>query len=40
LGLDPQRLDIGTTVNGQRRQRGNTEQMIFDIPELLVNPKP
>jgi len=36
LGLDPQRLDIGTTVNGQRRQRGNTEQMIFDIPELLA----
>jgi 2-keto-4-pentenoate hydratase/2-oxohepta-3-ene-1,7-dioic acid hydratase in catechol pathway len=34
-GGDPQRLDIGTTVNGARRQGSNTAKMIFDIPTLI-----
>lgn len=34
-GGDPQRLNIGTAVNGVRRQGSNTEKMIFDIPTLI-----
>ena len=34
-GLDPQVLDLGTHVNGQRRQGSNTQMMIFDIPNLI-----
>lgn len=34
---DPQRLRIQTRVNGEVRQDGNTEDMIFDIPELIAD---
>lgn len=34
-GGDPQRLNIGTAVNGARRQGSNTRKMIFDIPTLV-----
>ncbi len=29
------RLDIGLTVNGERRQNSNTRHMIFPIPEII-----
>jgi 2-keto-4-pentenoate hydratase/2-oxohepta-3-ene-1,7-dioic acid hydratase in catechol pathway len=32
---DPQRLDMWLTVNGERRQRSNTANMIFDVPTLV-----
>jgi len=32
---DPQNLEIRTRVNGEIRQRGNTRDMVFDIPHLL-----
>ena len=32
---DPRRLELTCTVNGQRRQTGMVEQMIFDIPTLV-----
>ena len=36
-GFDPKRgLPIGTTVNGVRRQRGKTSDMMFDIPHLIA----
>lgn len=34
---DPQKLSIGTTVNGEQRQDGNTADMIFDIPTLIAS---
>lgn len=34
---DPQDLSIGTTVNGEKRQDGNTRDMIFDIPTLIAS---
>ena len=34
-GCDPQKLLIGTTVNGDRRQGSDTGQMIFDIRTLI-----
>ncbi|WP_245823376.1 fumarylacetoacetate hydrolase family protein [Antarctobacter heliothermus] len=34
---DPQQLSIGTTVNGEKRQDGNTRDMIFDIPTLIAS---
>ncbi|GEM48958.1 fumarylacetoacetate hydrolase family protein [Deinococcus cellulosilyticus] len=33
--LDPFHLQVMTRVNGETRQDGNTEQMIFDIPTVL-----
>jgi 2-keto-4-pentenoate hydratase/2-oxohepta-3-ene-1,7-dioic acid hydratase in catechol pathway len=33
---DPGALDLWLDVNGQRRQTGNTENMIFGIAELLL----
>jgi 2-keto-4-pentenoate hydratase/2-oxohepta-3-ene-1,7-dioic acid hydratase in catechol pathway len=32
---DPQNLDLGLDVNGERRQRGNTRTMIFDVKHLV-----
>ena len=32
---DPHALSIGLKVNGEQRQDGNTEDMIFDIPTLI-----
>lgn len=34
---DPQQLSIGTRVNGETRQDGNTGDMIFDIPTLIAS---
>jgi 2-keto-4-pentenoate hydratase/2-oxohepta-3-ene-1,7-dioic acid hydratase in catechol pathway len=34
---DPHALSIGLTVNGERRQNGNTGDMIFDIPTLIAS---
>lgn len=36
-GLDPHALEITTTVNGVVKQRGNTGEMIFDIPTLIAH---
>ncbi|WP_034339131.1 fumarylacetoacetate hydrolase family protein [Deinococcus misasensis] len=33
--LDPFHLQVMTRVNGETRQNGNTENMIFDIPTVL-----
>mgnify|MGYP002041240046 FL=1 len=33
--LDPMNLDLRTTVNGVETQRGNTRDMVFDIPALI-----
>ena len=32
---DPQRLDISTTVNGERRQSANTSQMYFGVAAIV-----
>ena len=32
---DPQRLDMWLTVNGEKRQRGNTSTMIFDCRHIV-----
>jgi 2-keto-4-pentenoate hydratase/2-oxohepta-3-ene-1,7-dioic acid hydratase in catechol pathway len=32
---DPQRLDISTTVNGERRQLSNTSQMYFGVAAII-----
>jgi 5-oxopent-3-ene-1,2,5-tricarboxylate decarboxylase / 2-hydroxyhepta-2,4-diene-1,7-dioate isomerase len=32
---DPMQLALQTTVNGQITQRGNTRDMIFDVPSLI-----
>ena len=34
-GLDWRTLEVIGRVNGVERQRGNTAQMIFSIPDLL-----
>ncbi|MHA6323702.1 fumarylacetoacetate hydrolase family protein [Roseivivax sp. CAU 1753] len=34
---DPHSLSIGLTVNGEQRQDGNTDAMIFDIPTLIAS---
>lgn len=34
---DPQNLSIGLSVNGEKRQDGNTKDMIFDIPTLIAS---
>ena len=33
---DPQALDVWTTVNGERRQHGNTAKMIFSVASLVA----
>ncbi|MBB3211776.1 4-hydroxyphenylacetate degradation bifunctional isomerase/decarboxylase decarboxylase subunit [Herbaspirillum sp. Sphag1AN] len=33
---DPMRLQLSTSVNGKVTQRGNTSDMVFDIPALIV----
>jgi 2-keto-4-pentenoate hydratase/2-oxohepta-3-ene-1,7-dioic acid hydratase in catechol pathway len=33
---DPQRLALWTTVNGERRQDGNTAKMIFSVASLVA----
>ncbi|WP_456408623.1 fumarylacetoacetate hydrolase family protein [Caldithrix abyssi] len=33
---NPQNLELKLIVNGQLRQKGNTNQMLFKIPELIV----
>lgn len=35
VGLDPSALDIEGWVNGERRQRSNTRELIFPVPQLL-----
>lgn len=35
VGADLDDLEVITRVNGEERQRGHTEIMLFDIPELL-----
>jgi 2-keto-4-pentenoate hydratase/2-oxohepta-3-ene-1,7-dioic acid hydratase in catechol pathway len=34
---DPSELEIWTTVNGEDRQRSNTNQLIFSVVDLLVS---
>lgn len=34
---DPHALSIGLSVNGEQRQKGNTSDMIFDIPTLIAS---
>jgi 2,4-diketo-3-deoxy-L-fuconate hydrolase len=33
---DPQALELGTTVNGERRQHGTTAKMIFSVAALVA----
>lgn len=33
---DPQALELWTTVNGERRQRGSTANMIFTVAQLVA----
>jgi 2,4-diketo-3-deoxy-L-fuconate hydrolase len=33
---DPQSLELWTTVNGERRQHGNTAKMIFTVAALVA----
>lgn len=33
--LDPSNLDIWLKVNGEMKQRGNTNQMVFSVDELI-----
>jgi 2-keto-4-pentenoate hydratase/2-oxohepta-3-ene-1,7-dioic acid hydratase in catechol pathway len=32
---DPSALDLSITVNGERRQKGNTRDLILSVPELI-----
>jgi 2,4-didehydro-3-deoxy-L-rhamnonate hydrolase len=32
---DPQKLDMWLDVNGEKRQRGNTKTMVFDVAHLI-----
>ena len=34
---DPMNLDLRTLVNGRVTQRGNTRDMIFDVPHLIAH---
>ncbi|MBC7795922.1 MAG: fumarylacetoacetate hydrolase family protein [Pyrinomonadaceae bacterium] len=36
IGVSPENLRLTTRVNGEIKQDGNTNQMIFPIPELLT----
>jgi 2,4-didehydro-3-deoxy-L-rhamnonate hydrolase len=33
--IDPSRLDLWLTVNGERKQTGHTSDLIFDVPTLV-----
>lgn len=33
--IDPSHLDISTWVNGECKQKGNTSDLIFSIPEII-----
>lgn len=33
--MDPHNLEIGLKVNGEIRQKGNTRDMIFRVPEII-----
>jgi len=33
--LDPNALDVSLVVNGEAKQRSNTEQFVFDVDELI-----
>ncbi|MEF8813017.1 MAG: fumarylacetoacetate hydrolase family protein [Halovenus sp.] len=33
--LDPATIDMTTDINGERRQRANTAQMLFDVTEVV-----
>ncbi len=33
--IDPRHLEIGLKVNGEIRQKGSTENMIFKVPEVI-----
>jgi 5-oxopent-3-ene-1,2,5-tricarboxylate decarboxylase/2-hydroxyhepta-2,4-diene-1,7-dioate isomerase len=33
---NPMNLELRTTVNGELKQQGNTRDMIFDIPALII----
>lgn len=35
-GLDPDALDIGTTVNGEPVQKGTTADLVFSVPTLVA----
>jgi 2-keto-4-pentenoate hydratase/2-oxohepta-3-ene-1,7-dioic acid hydratase in catechol pathway len=35
-GLDPGGLEIECRVNGELRQKSNTDQMVFSVPELVA----
>ena len=35
--LDPGALDISSTVNGEVRQRSNTSDMIFSLPQIIAD---
>lgn len=35
-GLDPDALDIGTTVNGEPVQKGTTADLVFSVPALVA----
>ncbi|CAE7663903.1 FAHD1, partial [Symbiodinium necroappetens] len=35
LVKDPQNLELYCQVNGVERQRGNTKDMVFNIPSLI-----
>ena len=35
VGLDPSQLDIEGWVNGERRQKSNTRELIFPVPFLV-----
>ncbi len=35
--LDPGSLDISSTVNGEVRQRSNTSDMIFSLPQIIAD---
>jgi 2-keto-4-pentenoate hydratase/2-oxohepta-3-ene-1,7-dioic acid hydratase in catechol pathway len=35
VGLDPSALDIEGWVNGERRQKSNTRELIFPVPVLV-----
>jgi 2-keto-4-pentenoate hydratase/2-oxohepta-3-ene-1,7-dioic acid hydratase in catechol pathway len=35
VGLDPSSVDVECRVNGERRQRGNTRDLLYPIPFLI-----
>jgi 2-keto-4-pentenoate hydratase/2-oxohepta-3-ene-1,7-dioic acid hydratase in catechol pathway len=37
VGLDPSALDIEGWVNGERKQRSNTRELIFSVPQLVAH---